>query len=36
MAEMSTFLPVTGGFIRMESKWVDESFGFMLGLNFFL
>jgi amino acid transporter len=36
MAEMSIFMPVTGGWIRMGSKWVDESFGFMLGWNFFL
>lgn len=36
MAEMSTFMPVSGGFIRMGSKWVDEAFGFMLGWNFFL
>lgn len=36
MAEMSIFMPVSGGWIRMGSKWVDESFGFMLGWNFFL
>lgn len=36
MAEMSVFMPVSGGWIRMGSKWVDESFGFMLGWNFFL
>ncbi|TVY28934.1 General amino acid permease [Lachnellula hyalina] len=36
MAEMTVFMPVSGGFIRMGSKWVDESFGFMLGWNFFL
>lgn len=36
MAEMSVFMPVSGGFIRMGSKWVDEAFGFMLGWNFFL
>lgn len=28
MAEMSVFMPVSGGFIRMGSKWVDEAFGF--------
>lgn len=36
MAEMAIFMPVSGGWIRMGSKWVDESFGFMLGWNFFL
>ncbi|KUJ13711.1 amino acid transporter-like protein [Mollisia scopiformis] len=36
MAEMSIFMPVSGGFVRLGSKWVDESFGFMLGWNFFL
>lgn len=35
MAEMAIFMPVSGGWIRMGSKWVDESFGFMLGWNFF-
>lgn len=35
-AEMSSYMPVTGGFIRMAGKWVDESFGFMAGWNFFL
>lgn len=29
-------MPVSGSFIRMGSKWVDEAFGFMLGWNFFL
>ena len=35
MAEMSTFMPISGGFIRMAGKWVDEAFGFMAGWNFF-
>lgn len=35
MAEMVVFMPVTGSFVRMGSKWVDEAFGFMLGWNFF-
>lgn len=35
-AEMSSYMPVTGGFVRMAGKWVDESFGFMAGWNFFL
>lgn len=36
MAEMAMFMPVSGSFVRMGSKWVDEVFGFMLGWNFFL
>jgi len=36
MAEMAVFMPVSGSFVRMGSKWVDEAFGFMLGWNFFL
>ncbi|KAK7961050.1 amino acid permease/ SLC12A domain-containing protein [Apiospora saccharicola] len=36
MAEMATYMPVSGGFIRMAGKWVDEAFGFMAGWNFFL
>lgn len=36
MAEMAVFQPVTGAFIRMAGKWVDESLGFMVGWNFFL
>ncbi|RDW64085.1 amino acid transporter-like protein [Coleophoma crateriformis] len=36
IAEMCVFMPVSGSFIRMGSKWVDEAFGFMLGWNFFL
>jgi len=34
-AEMSSHMPVTGGFIRMAGRWVDESLGFMVGWNFF-
>jgi amino acid transporter len=36
MAEMATYMPVSGGFIRMAGHWVDEAFGFMAGWNFFL
>lgn len=36
MAEMAVFMPVSGGFIRMASKWVDEAWGFMASWNFFL
>jgi amino acid transporter len=27
MAEMATLMPVSGGFIRMAGKWVDDAFG---------
>lgn len=36
MAEMATAFPVSGGFVRMAGKWVDEAFGFMAGYNFFI
>ncbi|KAK2592768.1 hypothetical protein QQS21_009540 [Conoideocrella luteorostrata] len=36
MAEMAILLPVSGGFIRMAGKWVDDALGFMAGCNFFL
>lgn len=36
MAEMSVYMPVSGGFIRMASTWVDPAAGFMAGYNFFL
>ena len=35
MAEMATYMPITGGFIRMAGHWVDDAFGFMVGWNFF-
>ena len=35
MAEMTTLMPVSGGFIRLAGKWVDDAFGFMAGWNFF-
>lgn len=34
LAEMSTAYPVSGGFIRLAGKWVDEALGFMVGWNF--
>lgn len=34
IAEMSTAYPVTGGFIRLAGKWVDDALGFMVGWNF--
>ncbi|RYP17695.1 hypothetical protein DL765_004373 [Monosporascus sp. GIB2] len=36
MAEMCVYMPVSSSFLRMAGKWVDESFGFMAGWNFFL
>jgi amino acid transporter len=36
MAEMASYMPVSGGFIRMAGHWVDESVGFWVGWNFFL
>lgn len=35
IAEMTVLHPVSGGFIRMAGKWVDDAFGFMAGWNFF-
>ncbi|EKD11839.1 histidine permease [Drepanopeziza brunnea f. sp. 'multigermtubi' MB_m1] len=36
MAEMPVFMLVSGGFVRMGSKWVDEAFCLMLEWNFCL
>lgn len=36
MAEMASFMPVSGGFIRTAGHWVDESLGFWIRWNFFL
>lgn len=36
MAEMCVYMPVSSSFLRMAGRWVDESFGFMAGWNFFL
>lgn len=36
VAEMTVLFPVSGGFIRMAGKWVDDALGFMAGYNFFL
>ncbi|KAF2127623.1 hypothetical protein P153DRAFT_294867 [Dothidotthia symphoricarpi CBS 119687] len=35
MAEMASYMPVSGGFIRMAGHWVDEALGFTAGWNFF-
>lgn len=36
LAEMSVYMPVTGGFIRLAGMWVDDALGFVAGWNFFL
>lgn len=36
IAEMNTYMPVAGGFIRLAGYWVDDALGFMAGWNFFL
>lgn len=27
-AEMTIYMPVTGGYVRQAGKWVDDAFGF--------
>jgi amino acid transporter len=36
VAEMASYMPVSGGFIRMAGHWVDEAAGFWVGWNFFI
>ncbi|KAJ4011848.1 hypothetical protein NW752_004247 [Fusarium irregulare] len=36
MAEMTTYMPVTGGFIRLAGHWVDNALGFAAGWNFYI
>lgn len=36
LAEMVVFMPVSGSWVRMGSKWVDEALGFTAGWNFYL
>lgn len=36
IAEMTTYMPVSGGFVRLAGAWVDDALGFMVGWNFFL
>ena len=35
IAEMTTYMPVSGGFIRLAGHWADDALGFMAGWNFF-
>nr|POE94530.1 general amino acid permease agp2 [Quercus suber] len=32
-AEMTVLMPVSGGFVRLAGRWVDEAYGFMAGWN---
>lgn len=36
IAEMNTYMPVAGGFVRLAGYWVDDALGFIAGWNFFL
>ncbi|KAH7128881.1 amino acid permease-domain-containing protein [Dactylonectria macrodidyma] len=36
VAEMNTYMPVPGGFIRLAGYCVDDALGFLAGWNFFL
>ncbi|KAF7556452.1 hypothetical protein G7Z17_g1444 [Cylindrodendrum hubeiense] len=36
IAEMNTYMPVAGGFVRLAGYWVDDAFGFLAGWNFFI
>lgn len=35
-AEITTYMPVSGGFVRLAGAWIDDAVGFMSGWNFFL
>jgi amino acid transporter len=35
IAEMNTYMPVPGGFIRLAGYWVGDALGFLAGWNFF-
>ncbi|CAG8923322.1 unnamed protein product [Penicillium salamii] len=36
IAEMTTYMPVSGGFISHAGKWVDDAWGFLAGWNLFI
>jgi amino acid transporter len=36
IAEMNTYMPIAGGFVRLAGYWVDDALGFVAGWNFFL
>jgi amino acid transporter len=35
LAEMTVYMPVSGGFIRLAGEWVDDALGFAVGWNYF-
>ncbi len=36
VAEMTTYMPVSGSFIRLAGHWVDDALGFAGGWNFYI
>ncbi|EGX97141.1 amino acid transporter, putative [Cordyceps militaris CM01] len=36
MAEMTTYMPISGSFIRLAGHWVDDALGFAGGWNFYV
>lgn len=36
IAEMGTYLPISGGFITLAGKWADDAWGFFAGWNLFV
>ncbi|KAK2589680.1 hypothetical protein QQS21_012642 [Conoideocrella luteorostrata] len=36
MAEMTTYMPISGSFIRLAGYWVDNALGFACGWNFYI
>lgn len=36
MAELTIYMPVSGGFIRVAGHWVDKALGFAGGWNFYI
>jgi amino acid transporter len=35
IAEMTVYMPISGGFVRLAGHWADDALGFMAGWNFF-
>lgn len=36
IAEMGTYLSISGGFITLAGKWADDAWGFVAGWNLFV
>lgn len=36
IAEMTTYMPISGSFIRLAGHWVDDALGFAGGWNFYI